>query len=275
VLFKDIAAQKHVANYKYETTVGAGLPVLCNVRQLQISGDRIHRVRGTLSASVTWIMNRVNPSPLGGSATAQDAAATLPDAILDAHARGFTEVNFADDLCGHEMAVKLLILAREMGISVNIEDVEVTPIVPGLVREMANDEALALLRKQEAGFTERINAAARNGNVLRYVGKIEAGRCSISLEEVPAHHTFALLDCGGYAIEFHTECYKDHPLCVSGSLGDDAAVAAGLLADLVQVVVSLGAFDRGSVDLLGRLNQKFKRSPSFAMPMQSRPSFAA
>ena len=99
------------------------------------------------------------------------------------------------------------------------------------------------------------------------MGTVKGGRLSVALEEVPGHHCFALLDCGGYATEFHTDHYSEHPLCVSGALGDDGAVAAGLLAEITRIVLSLGALDRGSVDLLGRMKANMKRSPSFAVPM--------
>merc|ERR1719161_743460 len=195
----------------------------------------------------------------------------LEQAVRECVEQGFTEKEFIEDLCGDEVRTKLLVLAREFG--VEPEDVVIDPVIPGLskCRDAKDPEAIMqVLREGEAAFRADVAAACKHGNVLRYIGSIT--RCktdasgkykyciTVKTEVVPASSVLAIREINNtaYAVEFHTECYNNPPLVVAGAHGGNKAVAAGLLADLTSLIRNLGAFDRGSIQVLKNLSQNLK-----------------
>lgn len=216
------AAQQRGVSYRYETTVGAGLPVMSTLRGLLRSGDRIARIEGVFSGTLAFIFNSL------------EDGLPFSEAVRQARARGYTEPDPRDDLRGEDVARKLLILAREMGLCVERDDFEVESLAPVHAREQSAEAFMEALSAVDAGWQERVAAAAAEGKRLRYVGLIEDGRLSVGVRAVADASPFAALRGTDNAIVFSTARYHDTPLVVQGPGAGPAVTAAGILADLVE-----------------------------------------
>ena len=149
--------------FLYETNVGAGLPIIHTLRDLLETGDEIIRIEGVLSGTLSYIFNSF------------DGTRTFSQIVREARARGFTEPDPREDLSGVDVARKLIILAREMGLEVEMDAVEVESLVPEDLRSADVEEYLSSLGKHDQAVADLLNAARARGRVLRYVGAIEVG----------------------------------------------------------------------------------------------------
>jgi len=208
--------------YRYETTVGAGLPVMSTLRDLLRSGDRILRIEGVFSGTLAFIFNRLGDG------------VSFAEAVREARALGYTEPDPRDDLKGEDVARKLLILAREMGLPVDRDDMAVESLVPFSMMEASVEAFLDDLGGMDAGWRARAEAAARENKRLQYIGLIEDGWLSVGVREIARDTPFARLRGTENAIVFTTERYHDTPLVVQGPGAGPDVTAAGILADLVQ-----------------------------------------
>jgi aspartokinase/homoserine dehydrogenase 1 len=150
---------------------------------------------------------------------------------------GYTEPDPRDDLSGMDVARKLLIIAREVGLELELDDVEVEPAVP--LQAIADvDEAglIGALQALDAGFTRKSAAAAREGKVLRYVGTIEDNRCRVAVEAVPKDQPLGAIRDGENALVLHTQYYQPIPLVLRGYGAGAAVTAAGVFGDLLRTV---------------------------------------
>jgi aspartokinase/homoserine dehydrogenase 1 len=216
------AARRRQAAYRYETTVGAGLPVMSTLRDLLRSGDRIDRIEGVFSGTLAYIFN------------CMDEGRLFSEIIHQAYDLGYTEPDPRDDLKGEDVARKLLILAREMGLGVERADIDVEALVPASMMEGAMDGFMEALHTQDAYWHERAEAAIRDGKRLRYVGCIADGRLRVGVRAVEAASPFARLRGTENAIIFTTARYQTMPMVVQGPGAGPDVTAAGILADLVQ-----------------------------------------
>ena len=215
------AARRRQVAYRYETTVGAGLPVMSTLRDLLRSGDRIDRIEGVFSGTLAYIFNCL------------DEGRAFSEIIHQAYELGYTEPDPRDDLKGEDVARKLLILAREMGLDVERRDIDVEALVPASMMEGATEDFLAQLNTMDAYWKERAEAAADAGKRLRYVGLVEDGRLSVGVRAVEASSPFARLRGTENAIIFTTARYHTMPMVVQGPGAGPDVTAAGLLADLI------------------------------------------
>jgi aspartokinase/homoserine dehydrogenase 1 len=216
------ARRKH---FLCEANVGAGLPVISTVQDLLASGDVITRVEGILSGTLSYLFN------------AYDGSRPFSGLVRDAHAAGFTEPDPREDLSGRDVARKLLILARQMGLKKNIEDIPVVNLVPPRLRggkfSAAFFDALA---RSDAGMRRRWQRAASRGTLLRYVGTIENGRAHAGLREVPRDHPFAATKGSDNVIAFTTRRYADTPLVVQGPGAGADVTAMGVFSDILKLL---------------------------------------
>ncbi len=218
------------ARWRFEATVGAGLPVIQTLRDLIDTGDRILRIEGIFSGTLAWLFNRYQPGM---------SFATL---VTEARAAGFTEPDPRDDLSGTDVARKLVILAREMGLEVDLEDIEVESLAPEEISELPVDEFMTALPDFDDRMAERITQASAEGQVLRYIATLdEQGRAAVRLESLPQDHAFAHLALTDNVVAFTTERYRDNPLIVQGPGAGPEVTAAGVFADLLRVAAHLGA----------------------------------
>lgn len=218
-----IAEQKNVY-FGYETNVGAGLPVISTLRNLVDSGDRILKIEGVLSGSLSFIFNYFSDQ------------VSFSTAVAEAGVRGFTEPDPRTDLSGLDVKRKILILAREAGIPMEAVEVEVKPLLPDYCVDAELGEELDLaLAWANAHFEEMRLSAENKGARLRMIAKFERGRATIGLEEVKPDSPFFFLSGSDNMIVFTTERYKDRPLVIQGPGAGAEVTAAGVFAEIIHI----------------------------------------
>jgi aspartokinase/homoserine dehydrogenase 1 len=221
--FKD-AARSHGVDFYYETNVGAGLPIIQTLRNLMLSGDRIIKIEAILSGTISFIFNNFKGD------------ANFHDVVKTAQEKGYTEPDPRDDLSGMDFMRKMLILARDAGYPLEASDVKLENMLPKAAIDAGTvAEFYEALQAEDAYFNGIKTAAESNGKVLRYIGKLENGEVSISLQQVDAGHAFYSLSGSDNVISFTTERYKERPLVVKGPGAGAEVTAAGVFADLVNV----------------------------------------
>lgn len=219
-------AARHFKKFLYETNVGAGLPVIDTLQALIRSGDRLRTFEGILSGSLSLILGLL------------DDEMPFSKAVEKAVSMGFTEPDPRDDLSGTDVARKLLIIAREVGLGLELDDIEVEPVVPLDALKEADDvdaliEALAAF---DASLGERAASARDADKLLRYVGRIEGDRCRVAIEETPRTSPLGAVRGGENALVLHTRYYNPMPLVLRGYGAGAQVTAAGVFADLLRTV---------------------------------------
>ena len=224
------AAQASGARFRYEATVGAGLPVISTLRDLLDTGDAVISIEGILSGTLAWLFNRY------------DGSVPFSQLVAQARALGYTEPDPRDDLSGTDVGRKLVILAREAGRALSLEDVQVESLVPQALRQASVEDFMARLGEVDADFGARLAAARADGKVLRYVARLDAeGRASVGLVELPREHAFANLRLTDNIVQFTTGRYCENPLIVQGPGAGPEVTAAGVFADVLRVAAGQGA----------------------------------
>ena len=219
------AARQGQHKFLYETNVGAGLPVIENLQNLLAAGDGVEKFEGILSGSLSFIFGKL------------DEGLTLSQATLLAKEKGFTEPDPRDDLSGADVARKLLILARETGLALELEDIEVEGVLPkGFSEGMSKEEFLNVLPEIDAEFAKRVQAAKAEGKVLRYVGSINGNKCRVAIEAVDENHPLYKVKDGENALTFLTRYYNPIPLLLRGYGAGNSVTAAGIFADILRTL---------------------------------------
>jgi len=171
-----------------------------------------------------------------------DGATAFSAIVRDAKARGYTEPDPRDDLSGTDVARKLIILGRELGLPLELSDVRVESLVPSELARGGSEEFLARLPGYDARMQERYRAARAQGRVLRYIGRLTAkGEASVGLEELDARHPFANIALTDNIVRYSTLRYCDNPLIIQGPGAGPAVTAGGVFADLLRLATFLGA----------------------------------
>jgi aspartokinase/homoserine dehydrogenase 1 len=221
-------------SWLYEATVGAGLPVIATLRDLVRTGDRVTKVEGVLSGTLSYVFN------------VWDGTRPFSEVVRDAKTRGYTEPDPRDDLSGTDVARKLVILAREMGVRIELSDVEIESLVPEALRRDASEggvsasEFLEALAQHDDAMKARLDRARAEGAVLRYVGVVTAeGRAKVALLPYAQSHAFAGLAATDNVIAFSSARYASQPLVVRGPGAGPEVTAGGVFADLLRLATSL------------------------------------
>ena len=217
------AAAASTVKFLYETNVGAGLPVINTLQDLLASGDRVHRIEAVLSGTLSFIFNSLTPDK------------QFSDVVREAHKRGYTEPDPRDDLCGADVARKLLILGREMGLQIEERDVQVESLVPeSCASATTAEEFFERLADHDGAFADRAARARANGGKLCYIASLTGGKASVQLEPIGSDHPFYGLSGSDNIISFVTERYSERPLVVRGPGAGTEVTAAGVFADLLR-----------------------------------------
>lgn len=217
-------------HYLYETTVGAGLPIIQTVKDLVQTGDKILAIEGILSGTLSYLFNSF------------DGSAPFSELVKAAKLKGYTEPDPRDDLSGVDVARKLVILAREIGLALELEQVNIQGLIPSGLEQGSVDEFLAGLKAHDQDMQARFEQAREQGCALRFIGAIDPnGNASVSLKSVPLSHPFARIALTDNIVLFKTTRYNANPLVVQGPGAGPEVTAGGVFADLLRLAAYLGA----------------------------------
>lgn len=218
-------ALAHNVKFLNETNVGAGLPVIRTIRDLVLTGDRIHRIEAVLSGSLNYIFDRVGSD-----------GCLFSVAVTEAREKGYTEPNPALDLSGKDVMRKILILSREAGLTLEMDDIENKPFLPS--NTLATDEWKQLHKNLEAlderFEADRIKLASQNKR-WRYMATLDKGKVSTGLEEIDSTHPAYHLKGTDNIILIWTDRYTQRPMVIAGAGAGPDVTASGVLADVISI----------------------------------------
>ncbi len=217
------AASKHNVKFLYETNVGAGLPVINTLKDLVSTGDIVTKIEAVLSGTLSFIFN------------SYDGSKPFSQFVLEAKEKGYTEPDPRDDLNGVDVARKLLILARELGLSLELKDIKVENLVPeGARKAKTIKEFFEKLKKYDVEFDAKVKEALKHSKVLRYIALLENGKAKVSLQEVDATHPFYSLQESDNIIAFTTTYSLNRPVVVKGPGAGAEVTSAGVFSDIIR-----------------------------------------
>jgi aspartokinase/homoserine dehydrogenase 1 len=218
---KDLA-REYNTHFLFETNVGAGLPIINTLSDLRSSGDKINRIEAVLSGTLQFVFNNY------------DGSRTFSEVVKQAQDEGYTEPDPRLDLSGTDVARKILILAREAGYKLEMEDVEIKPFLPESCFTGTVEDFYAEMANNEAHFKQMLNDAQDRNLILKYIATFDNGKASVGLESIDEKHNFANLSGKDNAIVFYTNRYADLPLVVKGAGAGADVTAAGVFADIIR-----------------------------------------
>lgn len=220
-------------HFFYEANVGAGLPIITSIRDLLRTGDKFIEIEGIFSGTLSFIFNEF------------DGSEPFSAVVTRAKENGYTEPDPRDDLSGMDVARKVVILAREIGIDVELDDVPVKSLVPEALssEDVSIDDFMKRLPEYDEELSAMANEAAKANELLRYVGVVnaETGKCTVELRRYSKSHPFGRLQGTDNIVSFHTKRYDAQPLVVQGPGAGADVTAAGVFADLLRLAAYLGA----------------------------------
>ncbi|TXC82028.1 bifunctional aspartate kinase/homoserine dehydrogenase I [Luteibaculum oceani] len=212
--------------FLYETNVGAGLPIIDTLRQMHNSADRITRIRGVFSGSLSYIFNTFSSQEL-----------PFYDVLLEAKNKGLTEPDPREDLCGLDVARKLIILAREVGLEVELGEVEVKSLIPPKLNNLESAEAFLDAKEELNNYFGNLKSNLKTGEVLRYVGDLDVERKTLKVDLVKAAPDSALAQVknADSLFEIYSESYGAYPIVVQGAGAGAAVTARGVYSDIIRI----------------------------------------
>ncbi|WP_462173689.1 bifunctional aspartate kinase/homoserine dehydrogenase II [Pseudoalteromonas xiamenensis] len=217
--------------WRYNTSVGAGLPINFALADLQNSGDRVIEVEGVFSGTLSWLCSQY------------DGTKAFSDLVLEAQALGFTEPDPREDLSGRDMQRKLLILARDLGLSLNLDDIELSPLMPEVLAHGDWNTFLANRASLDSFIALKAEEAAREGCVLRYTGALtlREGKvmAKVGVAHVGATSALANLTPGDNIFVIRSQWYQNNPLVIQGPGAGKEVTAAGIHSDLYWLIQQL------------------------------------
>lgn len=209
--------------FRYETNVGAGLPIIGTINDLRNSGDVILKIEAVLSGTLNFIFNEIS------------ADVTLSEAVRRAKEQGYSEPDPRIDLSGKDVIRKLVILAREAGYKVEKTDVEAHLFIPDEFFEGSIDEFWKNLPKLDADFEARRKQLDADGKRWRFVATFDHGKLSVALKEVDRTHPFYNLQGSNNIVALTTERYREYPMLIQGYGAGASVTAAGVFANIMSI----------------------------------------
>lgn len=221
-LLKRTALQRGV-KFRFETNVGAGLPIIGTINDLRNSGDKILKIEAVLSGTLNFIFNEIN------------ADIPFSETVKRAKEQGYSEPDPRIDLSGKDVIRKLVILTREAGYKVNQEDVEKNLFVPDEFFKGSLEDFWKNLPNLDTDFEQRRQRLSEEGKRWRFVATMDNGRTSVALKEVAANHPFYNLEGSNNIVLLTTERYKEYPMQIQGYGAGASVTAAGVFANIMSI----------------------------------------
>ncbi|MCZ8229185.1 bifunctional aspartate kinase/homoserine dehydrogenase I [Flavobacterium sp.] len=217
-------SRKYNAPFLFETNVGAGLPIIDTVKNLIASGDKVHKIQAVLSGSLNFIFNNFNENN------------PFDEVVKEAGIQGFTEPDPKIDLSGIDVARKILILIRESGYQMEIEDIENLSFLPDeCMKTNNNDDFFKSLLKNASHFEQLLKEANEKESRLKFVAQFENGKANVGLQCIAKDHPFYNLEGKDNIVLFYTDRYVDQPLLIKGAGAGAAVTASGIFADVIRI----------------------------------------
>ncbi|MFH4964506.1 bifunctional aspartate kinase/homoserine dehydrogenase I [Gaetbulibacter sp. M235] len=224
-----IQLKENNKQYLYETTVGAGLPLIDTIKLLHESGENITRIRGVFSGTLSYLFNNFS---------VQDKP--FSEIIQETIYKGFTEPDPREDFSGNDVARKLLILARELDLQNEFEDVSVQNLIPEAYQNISVSEFLKQLNVLDEEF-EALKQAQKPGHVLRYIGDLsgdlskDKGNLEVKLVSIPEDSTLGHIKGSDAIFEIFTESYGEQPIVIQGAGAGAEVTARGVFGDILRL----------------------------------------
>lgn len=220
-------AQRGGSRFMYEATVGAGLPVISTLRNLLDTGDTVLAIDGMLSGTLAWLFNSF------------DGSRPFSALVREARELGYTEPDPRDDLSGLDVARKLVILARESGRELSLDDVRIESLVPEPLRDVPRDEFLARLEELDGPMQRRLEEARAQDRQLRHIAHLSDEGARVGVVALPGVHACCHTRLTDNLVQFTTGRYADNPLVVQGPGAGPQVTAAGVFGDVLAIAHSL------------------------------------
>ena len=217
-------SRKYNAPFLFETNVGAGLPIIDTLKHLIASGDKINKIHAVLSGSLNFIFNNFSETY------------NFHDVVKEAGVQGFTEPDPKIDLSGVDVARKILILIRESGYQMEIEDIQNNSFLPiECMKTTTNDDFFKSLLTHASHFENLLAEAKQKDSRLKFVASFENGKASVGLQFIPSDSPFYNLEGKDNIVQFYTDRYIDQPLLIKGAGAGAAVTASGIFADVIRI----------------------------------------
>ncbi|MEX0312924.1 MAG: bifunctional aspartate kinase/homoserine dehydrogenase I, partial [Allomuricauda sp.] len=221
--------EKNQKQYLYETNVGAGLPLIDTIKLLHLSGENITRIKGVFSGSLSYIFNTFSENEVSFSSI-----------VKEAMEKGFTEPDPREDLSGNDVGRKLLILARELDLHNEFDDIQIENLIPKELLPLSFDEFKGQIEVMDEVYGE-VKKSQQEGHVLRYIGDLhgdlqqDKGILDVNLVSVPKESALGQVSGSDSIIEIYTESYGENPLVIQGAGAGAAVTARGVFGDILRI----------------------------------------
>jgi len=223
------ALAENQKNYLYETNVGAGLPLIDTIKLLHLSGENITKIKGVFSGTLSYLFNNFSAKN-----------APFSEILKEAIDNGYTEPDPREDLCGNDVGRKLLILARELDLQNEFEEISIQNLIPEHLRDGNVADFLTKLKEFDPIY-EKIKADQEPNHVLRYIGELsgdlqnDKGNLEVKLVSVPSDTALGGLKGSDSFFEIYTESYGDRPIVIQGAGAGSAVTARGVFGDILRL----------------------------------------
>lgn len=218
---KDLAREFN-SQFLFETNVGAGLPVIATLNDLVHSGDRVHKIQAVLSGTLNFVFNNYDGSRL------------FADVVKQAQEEGYTEPDPRLDLGGTDVMRKIMILAREAGQRIEMDDITNNSFMPASCMQGTVEDFYREMGKEEAHFKQLLDKANTAGCKLKFVASYDDGKASVGLQHIDPKHDLYHLYGKDNVVLFYTDRYKEQPLVVKGAGAGAEVTASGVFADIIR-----------------------------------------